>query len=298
MNHAPTENTVDLTNCDREPIHIPGAIQPHGLLIAFTEDDLRTVSISANLPNFAPLQPDALLGGALTEMFDAEHLVRLRNVLSEPGMIAGSPVALRFAEGTRAELNGSVHRHDDLVFLELETPERDVIDSHAFFGRTSGAIKRLQAAHSLESACVAAAREVRQITGFDRVKIYRFAADYSGQVIAEDRAEGTESFLGLHFPPSDIPVQARKLYTLNPLRMIPDVDYRPIPLLPDLNPRTGKPIDLSFAVLRSVSPIHLEYMRNIGMRGTMSISIMRGDRLWGLIACHNRTPRYASYDAR
>jgi light-regulated signal transduction histidine kinase (bacteriophytochrome) len=297
MNDRPTADTVDLTNCDREPIHVPGAIQPHGLLFAFTEENFRIVTVSSNLPQFVPLQPEDALGQSLADLFEPSAAAAVRAELGEPGSALGSLIPIRLAAGGGAFV-GSIHRHDGLAFVELEIPERDFPDAHDFFSRTSGAIKRLQAASTLEDACAAAAREVRKITGFDRVKIYRFATDFSGQVIAEDRDEAVESFLGLHFPPSDIPVQARKLYALNPLRIIPDIDYRPAPLVPTLNPLTSRPVDLSLSVLRSVSPIHLEYMRNIGMHGTMSISIMRGERLWGLIACHNRQPRHAGPDAR
>ncbi|MBB4198391.1 ATPase [Rhodoblastus sphagnicola] len=298
MNDRPTPDTVDLTNCDREPIHIPGAIQPHGLLFAFTEENFRIVNVSSNLAQFTPFRPDDVLGGSLADVFDPASDASLRAALGESGATVGWLVPIRLARGGGAEFVGSIHRHDGLTFVELEPPERDLADAHAFFARTSGAIKRLQAARTLESACAAAAREVRGITGFDRVKIYRFASDFSGQVIAEDRDEGVASFLGLHFPPSDIPVQARKLYALNPLRIIPDISYRPAPIVPDVNPLTAQPIDLSLSVLRSVSPLHLEYMRNIGMYGTMSISIMRGERLWGLIACHNRQPRHVGPDGR
>ena len=298
MNDRPTPDKVDLTNCDREPIHIPGAIQPHGLLFAFTEENFRIVNVSSNLSQFASLQPKDVLGRSLADVFDTNSTASLRAALNEPGATVSWILPIRLASSGRAEFVGSIHRHEGLMFVELEIPEHDLADTHAFFSRTSGAIKRLQAAKTLEDACAAAAREVRKITGFDRVKVYRFAADFSGQVIAEDREEGVKSFLGLHFPPSDIPVQARKLYALNPLRIIPNIDYRPAPIVPYLNPRNAQPVDLSLSVLRSVSPIHLEYMRNMGMRGAMSISIMRGERLWGLIACHNRQPRYAGPDAR
>jgi light-regulated signal transduction histidine kinase (bacteriophytochrome) len=299
MNDRQTPDAVDLTTCDREPIHIPGAIQPYGLLFAFTEENFQIVNVSTNLSQFSPFHPDDVLGRSLAEVFAPGSAASLRAALGESGASLGSLIPIRLAHSSGgAEFVGSIHRHDGLTFVELEIPERDFADTHAFFARTSGAIKRLRAAKTLESACAAAAREVRKITGFDRVKVYRFAADFSGQVIAEDRDEGVDSFLGLHFPPSDVPVQARKLYALNPLRIIPDIDYRPAPIAPNINPLSGQPIDLSLSVLRSVSPIHLEYMRNIGMRGTMSISIMRGERLWGLIACHNRQPRHAGPDAR
>ena len=288
----------DLTDCDREPIHIPGAIQPHGLLIAFT-DDLRTVAASENLPDFAGLQlgrdPRTADRGTARCRYRQPSAPRRCSIRMA---IAGSPVPIRFARRKETEFTGLWHRHDGLIVLEVEAPEHETSESHAFFSRTSGAIRRLQAAQTLEAACAAAAREVREITGFDRVKVYRFGSDLSGQVIAEDRSEGVESYLGLHFPPSDIPAQARKLYAINPVRIIPNIDYHPVPIAPDINPLTGKPIDLSFAALRSVSPIHLEYMRNIGMRGTMSVSILRGDRLWGLIACHNREPKYVGHDSR
>ena len=290
--------TVDLTNCDREPIHTPGSIQPHGLLFAFTEDDLHTVSVSENLVNFAGLRPAIVLGTRLDELFDPPSRARLHTALRQTGPLAAGPVPMRFARAGRASLDGLLHRHDGLAFLELEAPAEDGTDPQAFFRRTGGAIKRLQEARTLHGACAAAACEVRRITEFDRVKIYRFAGDFSGEVIAESRAEGIESFLGLHFPPSDIPAQARHLYTINPTRIIPDIRYVPVPIVPDRHPATGRPIDLSFAVLRSVSPIHLEYMRNMGIRATMSVSILRGDRLWGLIACHNRMPRHVGQDAR
>ncbi|RAI43545.1 ATP-binding protein [Rhodoplanes roseus] len=289
---------VDLSSCDHEPIHVPGAIQPHGLLFALAEGDLHTVSVSANLPDLVGIGLDAVVDRPIEATFDEVSQGRLRAVLRQTEGTAGNPIVVQFRAGGDHGLDGIVHRYGGLVLLELEPRGEESEGAHAFFRRTSGAIRRLQAARTLTDACAAAAREVRNITGFDRVKIYRFASDFSGEVIAESRDEGIESFMGLHFPPSDIPAQARALYTHNPIRMIPDIDYRPAPMVPDRHPATGLPIDLSFAVLRSVSPIHLEYMRNMGIRGTMSVSILRGDRLWGLIACHNRLPRHVGHDAR
>ncbi|MGO3932447.1 ATP-binding protein [Rhodopseudomonas pseudopalustris] len=288
---------VALTECDREPIHVPGAIQPHGALIVFT-DDLRIVAASDNLQQFAGVPPSEIIERPISELLDADTDLNLRRSIFDPDCVAGSPVPIRFLQRGTAELTGLWHRHDGLSLLEVEALRHEITESHAFFSRTSGAIRRLQTAATLEAACAAAAREVREIIGFDRVKVYRFAPDFSGQVIAEDRCNDVESYLGLHFPPSDIPAQARRLYSINPVRIIPNIDYRPVPIAPDLNPITGRPIDLSFAVLRSVSPIHLEYMRNIGMRGTMSVSILRGDRLWGLVACHNREPKFVGHDSR
>jgi light-regulated signal transduction histidine kinase (bacteriophytochrome) len=285
------------SDCDDEPIHIPGAIQPHGSLLAFTAE-LTVASVSANLPERSGRELGELLGRPIAEIFDSDSHARLIEALSEPGAAVGTPVSIRFRNRDDVEFVGSWHRHDGLLFIELEPAQHEIPESQAFFRRTNGAIRRLQAARTLESACAAAAQEVREITGFDRVMVYRFAPDLSGRVVAEARADDVESYLGLHFPASDIPAQARRLYALNPVRIIPDIDYRPVALTPQVNPLTGKPIDLSFAILRSVSPIHLEYMRNIGMHGTMSISIMRNEQLWGLIACHNRAPKYLGPDTR
>nr|QHG61636.1 monomeric near-infrared fluorescent protein miRFP720 [synthetic construct] len=287
----------DLLTCDDEPIHIPGAIQPHGLLLALAAD-MTIVAGSDNLPELTGLAIGALIGRSAADVFDSETHNRLTIALAEPGAAVGAPITVGFTMRKDAGFIGSWHRHDQLIFLELEPPQRDVAEPQAFFRRTNSAIRRLQAAETLESACAAAAQEVRKITGFDRVMIYRFASDFSGSVIAEDRCAEVESKLGLHYPASFIPAQARRLYTINPVRIIPDINYRPVPVTPDLNPVTGRPIDLSFAILRSVSPNHLEFMRNIGMHGTMSISILRGERLWGLIVCHHRTPYYVDLDGR
>ncbi|NEW96477.1 ATP-binding protein [Rhodopseudomonas sp. BR0G17] len=296
-----TEGSVarqpDLSTCDDEPIHIPGAIQPHGLLLALAAD-MTVVAASDNLPELTGLAIGDLIGRSAADIFDSETHNRLTIALAEPGAAVGAPIAVGFSVRKGGDFVGSWHRHDQLVFLELEPPQLDVAEPQAFFRRTNSAIRRLQAAETLETACAAAAQEVREITGFDRVMIYRFAPDFSGEVIAENRCAEVESYLGLHFPASDIPAQARRLYTINPVRIIPDINYRPVPVTPSLNPITGRSIDLSFAILRSVSPVHLEYMRNIGMHGTMSISILRGERLWGLIACHHRKPNYVDLDGR
>ena len=200
---------VDLSNCDREPIHIPGAIQPHGLLFAFTGGDLHTVSASANVETACGVAAESLPGIPLGSLFDEPSQARLIEVVrqAEPGSAA--PITMRFARRGETAFDAFLHRHDGLVFLELERQSAQSGASHAMARRTSNAIKRLQAAATLPDACFAAASEVREITGFDRVKVYRFGADFSGEVIAEDRCEEVDSFLGLHFPASDIPSQAR-----------------------------------------------------------------------------------------
>ncbi|KPF95068.1 ATPase [Rhodopseudomonas sp. AAP120] len=289
---------IDLTECDREPIHIPGAIQPHGYLFALAGGDPRLVSMSANV--------EALLGRPVADLADTSlvpHLcgdsaARLDAAFASADPATVNPIRIdaRTAAGERA-FNGILHRSGELTILELETRD-PAQQTSEFFRSVRSAIRRLQIAGDLANACNIAAGEIRRITGFDRVKVYRFSQDWSGQVIAESRDDNVPSLLDFHFPSSDIPAQSRALYTTNKVRIIPDIGYTPTPLVPDYNPIVGGPIDLSFAVLRSVSPTHCEYMINMGMHGAMSISIVRDGRLWGMVSCHNVRPRFVSYEIR
>src|SRR6185436_8095552 len=160
-------------------------------------------------------------------------------------------------------------------------------DLSGFHPRMRQSVRRLQDAATLAELFDIAAREVRSLTGFDRVMVYRFDRDWNGEVVAEARLDSLEPFLGLHYPAADIPAQARRLYTLNWLRIITDVSYRPSRLVPEVEPDSGAPLDLSFSVLRSVSPIHIEYLRNMGVTASMSVSLIRDGVLAGLIACHH-----------
>ena len=161
-----------------------------------------------------------------------------------------------------------------------------------------GMVTRVHKAPDLAGFLQAITDEVRLATGFDRVMVYQFQPDESGAVIAEAKHQDLEPFLGLRYPASDIPKQARDLYLLNRMRIIPDANYTPAALTPALNPITGKPLDLSFSVLRSVSPMHLEYLANMGVDASMSLSLVIEGRLWGLIAGHHRTPRYVPHAVR
>lgn len=192
------------------------------------------------------------------------------------------------------------HHSGEVFIVELEpyeTPaEPTVLDA---FARVRAPIERMEAAPDISTLAADAAEAVRLISGFDRALVYRFDEDWHGDVIAESTSGVVPiAYLGLRFPASDIPEQARRLYLTNPIRLIADAGYRPVPLVPQYDPTTGRPIDLSLAVLRSVSPVHLEYLRNIGVRATLTISLIVGGRLWGLIACHHSQPRRIDYVTR
>lgn len=291
--------TVDLTNCDREPIQIPGLIQPHGVLLVLQEPDLKIVQVSNNALALLGQQPQELLGKPLLNLLAPKQINAIRQCLSEDFEYV-NPLDISLKAKTKLlQFDGIVHRCNTIIFLELEPKKkRQKTDFFNFYQRVKGTITKIQKAPTLLEMCGVVVKEVRKITGFDRVMVYQFDATGAGRVIAEDRVETLTPYLGLHYPPSDIPQQARELYTLNWLRLIPDSSYEPVALVPADNPLDSRPTDLSLSVLRSVSPVHLEYLSNMGVSASMSISLIQDQKLWGLIACHHSTPNYVPYSVR
>ncbi|WP_296603482.1 SpoIIE family protein phosphatase [Nocardioides sp.] len=299
--HTPSYGEVDLTTCDREPIHIPGAIQPHGVLLAI-DDDHCVRMVSANSATMLGLDPEAALGCPLAEVA-GQDLDRAVSERQDAGL-SGSPLVMTLADlppsatlaGTAVDVR--IHRSGARLVVELEPlagADRVALSYHT----ARGAMARMAGASSVHELTATLAREIRELTAFDRVMVYRFDPDWNGEVVAEERRADLNPFLGLHYPATDIPAQARRLYTVNWTRLIADIGYEPVPLHPVFDPETDAPLDLSFSTLRSVSPIHIEYLSNMGVTASMSVSIVVEDRLWGLIACHHYSgPHRPSQDAR
>lgn len=283
---------LDLSNCANEPIHIPGAIQPHGLLFALRESDLQVMQVSANAAEALGRPAEDLLNQPLEALFDPTLCAWVRKAAVEANGPTNAPEPIAIGD-TRYSL--ALHRYRGVAILEGE-PYTPVSERH--WTELAMAIRTLQSARSLQRLHELTVRAVRRLTGFDRVMLYVFDIDDHGHVVAEAKREDLDSFLDLHYPASDIPRQARELYRLNPLRLIPDASYRPVPLVPSLRPDNGQPLDLSFAMLRSVSPIHCEYMRNMGLAASMSISLVVDDRLWGLISCGHCSPKHVPPEVR
>jgi len=286
-----------LANCADEPIRFPGAIQPHGVLLTLSEPGLNIIQVSANVGTLFGHMPEVLLGQPLHTLIGAES-ARAVQAMAEDNTFFDAPALHVTFNGTQFE--GLLHRHQNVLVLEFE-PRLENFKPHALNGRTSNLgkmLQRLQSAKTLQALYEISVNEVQAITGYDRVLIYRFEEEGHGQVIAEASAPSMELLNGLFFPASDIPEQARELYRTNWLRIIPNAAYEPVPLLPKLRPDTGQPLDLSFATLRSVSPIHCQYMQNMGVLSSMSISLMAGEKLWGLISCGNREPLLVPNDLR
>lgn len=293
MKPLPAINADPLRDdCASEPIHIPGTIQPHGLLLTLSEPTLVVLQASTNLNAELELGPLALSGQALGSLIGADALAQIRLALAD--------LDADEDELHQVTLNGNLydavlHRHQGLLFLELE---RSVIPRHTAALQVARTLRRLQAAKTLDALYQTCVSEIRALTGYDRVTLYRFEQEGHGKVICEALSEGMQPYLGLCFPASDIPPQARELYRLNWVRVIPDATYVPVPILPAMRPDTGAPLDLSFAVLRSVSPVHCVYLKNMGIRSSMSISLLKDDQLWGLITCGHREPLRVPHELR
>ncbi|MBZ9780016.1 GAF domain-containing protein [Pseudomonas sp. REP124] len=286
-----------LANCADEPIRFPGAIQPHGLLLTLSEPAFEIIQISANVETLLGRAALELVGRPLHSLIGIEYAEAVREMSLQPMLTGAQPLLLRL-DGTT--FDALLHRHQDVLILELEIhvdnfKPRNVAGSETHLGRM---LQRLQAATTLQALYDISVKEIQAMTGYDRVLIYRFEEEGHGQVIAEASDPSMEVFNGLFFPASDIPEQARELYRTNWLRIIPDAAYQPVPLVPKLRPDTQTPLDLSFATLRSVSPIHCQYMKNMGVLSSMSISLLRGDKLWGLISCGNRVPLHVPHELR
>lgn len=295
-----TGQKVDLTNCDKEPIHISGLIQPHGLLFVLKEPELTILQVSNNTSKFFGFDASPLINQNLNVLLDEYHINIMKIALSQEDLSKKNPIKFSISSENRTFLfDGIIHRGAEGVILELEpTRATQNISFLNFYDLVRGSVYQLQNASNLHELCQNMVKEVGKMTGFDRVMIYKFNENGDGTVIAEYRIETLTPFLGLHYPASDVPKQARKLYCLNWLRLIVDINSQPIEIVPANNPVTHSPLDLSYSVLRSVSPLHIEYLQNMGVRASMSISLMKDQKLWGLIACHHYSPKFLSYEVR
>ncbi|WP_252181009.1 ATP-binding protein [Azospirillum sp. B4] len=285
-----------LDQCAREPIRIPGGIQPHGALAVFHGPDMTLIQASANL------------GAVLDRPISFDGTQTLGDVVGPHTALEGD--VLRWAGGRETtfleqyQIDGRTfhvtgHRARQGLILEFEElDESERARSASFYPLLRDFLETSDGLKTVADLSAGVAAEVRTLTGFNRVLIYRFDEDWNGTVIAETGDGTLPSYLDLRFPASDIPAQARELYRLNRLRLIPTASYTPVPLVPPLCPADGAPLDLGVAALRSVSPVHLEYMRNMGTAASLSISIVIDDRLWGLISCHHAQTRYVGPQIR
>lgn len=286
---------VDLTNCDREPIHRLGMIQDFGALLALTGDWM-VAHRSANFAEMLALDAAPAPGDPVGTLFSSDAIALLSKAAS---LLDGSDDVERLFNidlvGNEQCFDCALHASGGLTIIEIEPHEEDHIDRQLRL--VQPVMRALEKAADIVSLCQIAAEQLRGLLEFDRVMVYRFRSDESGEVVAEALAEGIDSFLGLNYPRTDIPQQARELYIRNRFRIISDVRAAPVPIEPGVGD-DGEPIDLSLSTLRSVSPVHIEYLTNMGVEASLSISIVVGGKLWGLFACHHYAPRVLPYTLR
>lgn len=290
---APGFGEANLSNCEREQIHLAGSIQPHGALLVLSEPGRVIVQASANVRTFLGLSHDVL--GQTIEAIEGDLAKCISPHVDVP-LLSTLPLAVRCRIGPAGGLFDVVlHRppHGGLV-VELERAGPG-LDRSAEVGE---ALRRILLSSSLRTLCDETARMIRDLTGYDRVMVYRFDDAGHGEVYSEEREVALEPFLGNRYPASDIPQIARRLYERNRVRVLADIHYTPVPLSPAVLPETGQPLDMSLCALRSVSPIHVQYLKNMGVGATLVVSLMVGGQLWGLISCHHYAPRVVPFETR
>ncbi len=298
LTHDPLPEPVDLSVCDQEPIHQPGYIQPHGALIVLEEPHLIITHASNNLASLWGVSAQAVLNEPLTALFSVSEIAEFQNAMATESL-DNNVVSLMSLDRLGQSICILAHRVDNHLYLECEVwdnpPTSPPVNMNLLL---KDDLARLSKFKRLTPFFNAVSQLLKKATGFDRVMVYQFAQDGHGQVIAEARNENLEPFLGLRYPATDVPTQARALYLRNPIRLIPDVNYTPVAVQASESLVGHPPLDMSYCFLRSVSPIHIEYLQNMGVRASMSISLVVNNTLWGLIACHHMTPRYMAFEMR
>ena len=306
MIDQPAFGQADLTNCERELIHLAASVQPHGALLVLQEPALRIVQLSDNVQRVLGAAPDRLLGRTLAEL-GGDIDTRVRGLARGPEMTEPAPLHCRLRlDGQLHDFEGTVHRaRSDLLIVEVEpigdgSASADTVahDPAQLVDLLSAAVQRFSTTTSIGALADSVVRSFREMLGYDRVMVYKFDPDGHGKIIAEARDPRLESLLGHHYPASDIPQRARELYLRNRLRVLVDVHNAPSMLVPRLVPGTDADLDMSMCYLRSMSPMHLQYLKNMGVTATLVVSLVREGRLWGLIACHHDSARNVRFAVR
>jgi two-component system, chemotaxis family, sensor kinase Cph1 len=293
-----TTQTTSLTNHDRTPIHIPGSIQPHGVLLVLNSQ-LDIIQVSNNTQDYLGKSTQELLGQAINKLLQGEQVELIRQCwLKKIGSITSYKVSIATFNQERY-FYCITHRTADVLIVELEPiNSQSEVSFLSFHALVSEAIAKLQNTSNLTEFLHLLTAEVRQITAFDRVMVYQFDHNGAGSVVAEAKREDLLPYLGLHYPATDIPTTARNLYTRCLLRFAPNLTAKSVKLVPVENPITNQPLDLSLSVLRSVDSCCVEYHQNMGVTTMLVISLIQEQKLWGLISCHHQTPKYISYEVR
>ena len=293
---------ISLKNLERQAIHTSGQIQPHGVVLVLQEPELKILQATTNTYRVFGIHPEEMLARTLEELLDPYQFDIIQRGLAQNNLDFINPTKMwvRKQGDDYVIFDGIFHRNsDEVLILELEpATSQENIPFLSFYHLARTSIDRLQSNSSLGDFGKVIVQEVRKVTGFDRVMLYKFDEDNHGEVIAEAKLEQLEPYLGLHYPASDIPQPARKLFSSNWIRLIPDASAEPVELYPLRHPQSDRPVDLTRSILRSPYSCHLEYLHNMGVASSLTISLIDDGKLWGLIACHHLTPKHVSYELR
>lgn len=283
---------IDLDNCAKEPIHIIGKTQSFGALVVCDPLTFKVTQAGTNTLDHFSIPSEDLLGKPLSDLLGEEQEKKLKKTFGNKELSIPQEVVV----------NGKrflIHAHFSELSLVLDfEPVEEITDPFFFQKQLTRVLNKIQSSRSIPELGNSAAVLTREILGYDRVMIYKFDEEWNGMVLAESKIPELESWLGLHYPATDIPAQSRELFLKHQVRMISDVQYSPVPIEPELSPLTGKPLDLSNSSLRAVSPIHIEYLTNMEVGASLSAAIIVQGKLWGLIACHHKTSKYLNYYQR
>ncbi len=288
-----------LKHCEREALHHINHIQSHGVLLVLDDAGLVISQVSQNIGALFGWSPEELLGKPFSTLVGQEQAEGMRQLFLKKESRHPALTTFEIVHND-GHLNFDAHisRCDELWTVEIELEESSRLSPNKLstdtFISLQGVLLSSQDDNDIVAYAQLVAQQLHLLTAFDRVTIYQFNDSDDGHVIAESKVDAAESYLGLRFPSSDIPPQARNLYLKNMIRSIADVDDTTVPIYPTLHPLSGLPLDMTHATLRTLSVVHAEYLRNMGVRGSMSISLILDNRLWGLITLHHLTPKRLS----
>ncbi|OUL34827.1 ATP-binding protein [Nostoc sp. 106C] len=293
---------INVSSLKEAPIHISSRVQSHGVLLVLEEPELKIIQVSNNTWNVFGILPENVLQRKLEDLLDPFQIERIKAGILEGNLdyINPTKVWVRKKGDDYVVFDAIFHRNPEgILILELEPAiSQESIPFLSFYHLARASINQLEKTTNLRDFCQIIVQEVRKVTGFDRVMLYKFDEDGHGSVIAEEKLDSMEPYLGLHYPESDIPKPARKLFASNFIRLIPDSYSEPVQIIPVNNPTSQRPIDLTNSILRTAAACHLEYLHNMGVGASLTISLIKDGKLWGLIACHHQTPKYVSYELR
>ncbi|AFZ07511.1 multi-sensor signal transduction histidine kinase [Oscillatoria nigro-viridis PCC 7112] len=292
-------DTDNLNDSDCELIYAPGSIQPHGLLLVLESPALKILQVSNNTFEAMGLYPEQLLDKFLEEFVETEEIQAIEKALFENDQQRNS-IRLSFkSQNRKSFFEGTLHQSNSALIVELESVvSPQASDCLNCYNLVREPIDKIHKTPNLQVLCQTAVEEMRRMIGFDRAIVYQFDATGAGEVVAEDKVESLAPLLGLHYPAADIPPQARNLFSMNLIRFIPDINCQPVELIPECNPLTGRPLDLGCSLLRTVSPCHVQYLKNMNVVASMTLTLIKDRKLWGLIACHHPTRKYVNYETR